>query len=69
MTENHAGTDNGLPEDATHDQIAAAGRKTLNSLYRMRDIIAGLIALADNNSIGAGQIKNALQVAFRKMFP
>ena len=55
------------PEQSPQEEQAAQ-RRVVSSLYRMREIIAGLIALAEDGSISAGQIKNGLLVAFKKHF-
>jgi len=55
------------PEESAADELAAQ-KKALASLYRMRDVISGLIALADGGSIGSNQIRIALQQSFKKLF-
>lgn len=56
------------PDPSTAETVAAQ-KRVVGSLYRMREIIAGLIALAEDGSISAGQVKNALRTAFKKQFP
>jgi hypothetical protein len=47
---------------------AAAQKSIVGKLYRLKDVVAGLIALAEGGSIGAGQVRGALQQIFKKMF-
>lgn len=45
-----------------------AAKIVLGKLYRMKEVISGLIALAEDGSIGMVQTKTALQTAFKKQF-
>ena len=69
MTENQ-NTDAGeqYPEESAAQELDAQ-KRVKGGLYRMREIIAGLIALTEDGSISAGQVKQALQKAFKRQFP
>lgn len=52
MTENHPA------DEAINEQ-----KKVQAGLYRIRDVVNGLLALAEDGSIGAGQVLAAMKKA------
>lgn len=61
--------DNGeqYPEESAADELQAQ-KQIVGKLYRMKEIIAGMIALAEDGSVSANQVKCGLQKAFKKNF-
>ena len=68
MTENHPATVDPETGEMTPADELQAQKHIIGKLYRMKEVISGLVALAEDGSIGAVQIKSALQTAFKKMF-
>ncbi len=69
MTQNHPATPlDGEAEHAAAEELANQ-KQAVGKLYRLKEILSGLIALAEDGSISAGQIRAGLQKAFSKAFP
>jgi len=68
MTENNP-SDGGeqYPEESAEQELQNQ-KQIIGKLYRMKDIIAGLIALSESGGISAGQVRSGLKHAFQKNF-
>jgi hypothetical protein len=69
MTENSpANPDESIDENAAAAEFQAQ-KQAVGKLYRLREVLAGLIALAEDGSISSHQVKAGLRKAFQKAFP
>jgi len=54
--------------EASPEEMLAAQKKMMAGLYRLRDIISGLIALADDGGLQFHQVRAAISKSVKKLF-
>lgn len=68
MTTNHPAVDDDGREIPENQSSVNSSNKVLGKLYRLKEVIAGLISLAEDGGISLGQVKDALRKTLQKTF-